>query len=124
SGDMFRDQVFMSGVIPQIAAMMGPGAAGTGYIPGLADFVPMVDGTSSMALAGPALVRAATGENIDEQALGGAKMHCTVSGMGDYIAKNDEDCLDEVKEYLSYFTSHCGEAPPILATDDPIDCRE
>ena len=56
TGDLFREQVIMSGVVPQVAAMVGPGAAGTAYIPGLADFVPMVKGTSNMALAGPHLV--------------------------------------------------------------------
>jgi acetyl-CoA carboxylase carboxyltransferase component len=124
SGDLFRDQVFMSGVIPQVAAMVGPGAAGTGYIPGLADFVPMVRGTSSMALAGPALVRAAVGEVIDEQSLGGAEMHCSVSGMGDYLAQDDADCLDAVKKYLSYFPSNCHETPSVIECNDPHDRRE
>src|SRR5687767_14852975 len=64
TGDLFREQVVMSGVVPQVAAMMGPGAAGTAYIPGLADFVPMVKGTSNMALAGPHLVKAAVGEEV------------------------------------------------------------
>src|SRR6266550_5395799 len=63
SGWLFADQVVMSGVIPQVAAMLGPCAAGTAYIPGLADFVPMVKGTSSMALGGARLVKAATGED-------------------------------------------------------------
>ncbi len=124
TGDLFRDQVFMSGVVPQIAAMVGPGAAGTGYIPGLADFVPMVKGRSSMALAGPALVRAAIGELIDEETLGGAKMHCTISGMGDYLAEDDADCMDAVKKYLSYFPSNCLEKPPIATTRDSAERRE
>ena len=64
SGQLFRDEVVMSGVVPQIAAVMGPCAAGTAYIPGLADFVPMVKGRGSMALAGPHLVRAAVGEDV------------------------------------------------------------
>ena len=62
SGHLFREQVHMSGVVPQVAAMVGPGAAGTAYIPGLADFVPMVKDIGSMALGGPPLVRAMTGE--------------------------------------------------------------
>src|SRR3954470_5856953 len=73
SGHLFREQVHMSGVVPQIAAMVGPGAAGTAYIPGLADFVPMVKNIGSMALGGPALVKAMTGEDIAEQDLGGSK---------------------------------------------------
>jgi acetyl-CoA carboxylase carboxyltransferase component len=71
TGYLFREQVVMSGVVPQVAAMVGPGAAGTAYIPGLADFVPMVKGTSSMALGGPYLVKAAVGEEISEEDLGG-----------------------------------------------------
>ncbi len=62
TGYLFYDQVVMSGVIPQVAAMLGPCSAGTAYIPGLADFVPMVKGTSSMSLGGARLVKAATGE--------------------------------------------------------------
>jgi acetyl-CoA carboxylase carboxyltransferase component len=124
TGDLFRDQVFLSGVVPQVAAMVGPGAAGTGYIPGLADFVPMVRGKSSMALAGPALVRAAIGEVIDEESLGGAEMHCSRSGMGDYLAEDDRDCLDAVRTYLGYFPSHCSQQPPVVSTSDPADRRE
>jgi len=67
SGHLFREQVISSGVIPQVAALMGPCAAGTAYIPGLADFVPMVKGRGSMALAGPHLVRAAGGEDVTQE---------------------------------------------------------
>lgn len=112
SGKMFYDQVKMSGLVPQVAAMMGPCAAGTAYIPALADFVPMVKGTSSMALAGPPLVKAVIGEDISVEELGGSKIHCEVSGVGDYEAANDKECLQLVREYLSFFPSHCGEKPP------------
>ncbi|HYB13021.1 MAG TPA: carboxyl transferase domain-containing protein, partial [Myxococcota bacterium] len=81
TGALFREQVILSGVVPQVAAMVGPGAAGTAYIPGLADFVPMVKGTSSMALGGPYLVKAAVGEDISEEELGGSKVHCELSGV-------------------------------------------
>ena len=83
SGHLFREEVVMSGVIPQIAALMGPCAAGTAYIPGLADFVPMVKGRGSMALAGPHLVRAAIGEDVTQEELGGSRVHCRKSGVGD-----------------------------------------
>src|SRR5215468_4800915 len=82
TGHLFREQVHMSGVVPQVAAMVGPGAAGTAYIPGLADFVPMVKDIGSMALGGPPLVKAVTGEEIAEQELGGSKVHATKSGVG------------------------------------------
>ena len=80
TGHLFREEVVMSGVVPQVAALMGPCAAGTAYIPGLADFVPMVSGRGSMALAGPHLVRAAIGEDVTQEELGGARVHCRKSG--------------------------------------------
>lgn len=112
SGKLFYDQVKMSGFVPQVAAMMGPCAAGTAYIPALADFVPMVKGTSSMALAGPPLVKAVIGEDISMEELGGSRIHCEVSGVGDLEVKDDRECLNVIKEYLSYFPSHCDERPP------------
>src|SRR6266540_6722609 len=83
TGDLFREEVHMSGVVPQVAAMMGPGAAGTAYIPGLADFVPMVKGTSHMALGGPPLVKAAVGEDVTAEDMGGSQVHTKVSGVAD-----------------------------------------
>jgi acetyl-CoA carboxylase carboxyltransferase component len=124
TGHLFREQITMSGVVPQIAAMVGPGAAGTAYIPGLADFVPMVKGIGSMALAGPALVKAAMGQEIGEQELGGSKVHSEVSGVGDGEYENDAACLGAVKKYLSYFPSSCDEQPPELPVTDPVDRRE
>jgi acetyl-CoA carboxylase carboxyltransferase component len=124
TGHLFREQVHMSGVVPQVAAMVGPGAAGTAYIPGLADYVPMVKNIGSMALAGPALVKAVTGQEITEQELGGSKVHSDVSGVGDGEFENDAAALAAVKKYLSYLPSSCDEAPPDLPVTDPIDRRE
>src|SRR6202011_2386278 len=80
TGYLFREQVAMSGVVPRVAAMVGPGAAGTAYIPGLADFVPMVKGTSSIAIGGPYLVESIVGEKVTEEQLGGSKVHAEISG--------------------------------------------
>src|SRR5689334_1951052 len=121
SGHLFREEVVMSGVVPQVAALMGPCAAGTAYIPGLADFVPMVKGRGSMALAGPHLVRAAVGENVTQEELGGSRVHCRVSGVGDMEVDSDEDCIAAIKEYLSYFPSHNQQDPPFAESSDPID---
>lgn len=118
SGQMFFDQVMMSGLIPQVAAMMGPCAAGTAYVPGLADFVPMVKGTSSMSLAGPPLVKAATGADVTAEELGGSKLHCRESGVGDLEVKDDDAMLATIKTWLSFFPSSCDEAPPRYATTD------
>jgi acetyl-CoA carboxylase carboxyltransferase component len=76
-----------------VAAMMGPCAAGTAYIPALSDFVPMVSGQGAMALAGPHLTKAVTGEDISMEELGGAKVHCRKSGVGDLEVKDDEECI-------------------------------
>ncbi|HVE76479.1 MAG TPA: acyl-CoA carboxylase subunit beta [Actinomycetota bacterium] len=123
TGDLFREQVIMSGVVPQVAAMMGPGAAGTAYIPGLADFVPMVKGTSNMALAGPHLVKAAVGEDVSAEEMGGSAVHCKVSGVGDIEVASDEECIEVVRKYLSYFPSSNMQAPPLKDEQDPADRR-
>ena len=103
SGHLFREEVIMSGVVPQVAALMGPCAAGTAYIPGLADFVPMVKGRGSMALAGPHLTKAVTGEDVTQEELGGSRIHTRVSGVGDLEVGSDEECVDAIKSYLSFF---------------------
>ncbi|HWF34507.1 MAG TPA: acyl-CoA carboxylase subunit beta [Solirubrobacteraceae bacterium] len=121
SGYLFREEVTASGVIPQVAALMGPCAAGTAYIPGLADFVPMVKGRGSMALAGPHLVRAAIGEDVTQEELGGSRVHCRKSGVGDLEVADDPECIEKIKQYLGYFPQHCEEPAPITATEDPID---
>src|SRR3954454_13703209 len=124
SGHLFREEVIASGVIPQVAALMGPCAAGTAYIPGLADFVPMVRGRGSMALAGPHLVRAAVGEDVTQEELGGSRVHCRVSGVGDMEVDSDEECIARITEYLSYFPAHCEQPPPVRPSSDPIDRTE
>ena len=121
SGHLFREEVVMSGVIPQIAALMGPCAAGTAYIPGLADFVPMVRGRGSMALAGPHLVRAAVGEDVTQEELGGSRVHCRRSGVGDMEVADDESCIEAIKQYLSFMPQNCEERPPRRASSDPVE---
>src|SRR5947209_9397011 len=124
TGYLFREQVVMSGVVPQVAAMVGPGAAGTAYIPGLADFVPMVKGTSSIAIGGPYLVKSVVGEDITEEALGGSKVHTEISGVADLEVPDDAACMAVVREYLSYFPLRAGEKPPRRVNTDPADRRD
>ena len=127
SGHLFREEVVMSGVVPLVAALMGPCAAGTAYIPGLADFVPMVKGRGSMALAGPHLVRAAVGEDVTQEELGGSRVHCRKSGVGDMEVASDEECIERIKEYLSFMPQNCESPAPRRAVgegSDPIDRRE
>ena len=124
AGLLFREESIMSGVVPQIAAMMGPGAAGTAYIPALADFVPMVKGTSNMALGGPPLVKAVVGEDITAEELGGSKVHCEISGVGDLEVPDDRACIHAIKAYLSYFPANNTERPPRGVCTDPTDRRD
>ncbi len=121
TGDLFREQVVMSGVVPQVAAMMGPGAAGTAYIPGLADFVPMVRGTSHMALGGPPLVKVAVGEDVTAEEMGGSAVHTKVSGVADLEVADDRECLAVLREYLGFFPSSNLEQPPRREPTDGPD---
>ena len=121
TGWLFADQVVMSGVIPQVAAMLGPCAAGTAYIPGLADFVPMVKGTSSMSLGGARLVKAATGEEVTDHDMGGSQVHCYESGVGDNEVEDDAECIATVRRFLSYLPSSNTGTPPFIETGDPVD---
>jgi acetyl-CoA carboxylase carboxyltransferase component len=84
----------------------------------------MVKGIGSMALAGPPLVKAVTGEDVTEQALGGSKVHCEVSGVGDVEVADDAEAIAVTRKWLSYFPSSCDERPPVIPCGDPIDRRE
>jgi methylmalonyl-CoA decarboxylase subunit alpha len=123
AGALFREQVAMSGVVPMVAAMLGHCAAGTAYIPALADFVPMVKGTSSMALGGRHLVKAAVGEDVTEEEMGGSAVHTKISGVADLEVADDRECLEIVRKYLGFFPSSNLEAPPVRETSDPVDRR-
>ena len=123
SGDLFREISTMSGVVPQVGALMGPCSAGTAYIPALCDFLPMVKGTSSMALAGVHLVKAATGEEVTEEEMGGSAVHNKISGVADREAADDAECITLIREYLSFLPSSYGQGVPDKPTDDPVDRR-
>ena len=84
--------------IPQIAAVMGPCIAGGAYLPALSDVIIMVEGVSFMGLGGPNLVKGATGQSIEAEPLGGAHLHTAVSGVAHYMAKDDADCLERIRQ--------------------------
>ncbi len=123
TGDLFREISQASGVIPQVGAVLGHCSAGTGYIPALCDFVPMVKGVSSMALAGRHLVRAATGEDLSEEEMGGSGVHTRISGVADREAADDAECLRMVREYLSFLPSRYGDPLPERPAADPAGRR-
>jgi acetyl-CoA carboxylase carboxyltransferase component len=112
TGYLFKEEALMSGIIPLVAAMMGPGYAGTAYIPGLSDFVPMVKGRSAMGLGGPSLVKMVIGEDLTDDQLGGSRVHCDMSGCGDLEVASDEECIKAIKRYLSFFPQNCDQKPP------------
>jgi len=123
AGALFREQVALSGVVPMVAAMMGHCSAGTAYIPALADFVPMVKGTSSMALGGRHLVKAAVGEDVSEEEMGGSAVHTKISGVADLEVADDRECLEIVRQYLGFFPANNLESPPVRESADPVDRR-
>ena len=124
TGHLFREQVTLSGVVPQVSVIMGTGAAGTAYIPALADCVIMVRGQGALALGGPPLVEAVLGETITEQELGGAEVHLTRSGVAHMAADTDEDALALVRRYLAFFPGHSGERPPVLPAQPRGRCAD
>ncbi len=87
--------------VPQIAAVMGQCVAGGAYLPALSDVILMVEGTSFMGLGGPNLVKGATGQKVDGETLGGAKMHNSISGVAHYRSKNDEECLRQIRDLIA-----------------------
>ncbi|MBT8336829.1 MAG: acyl-CoA carboxylase subunit beta, partial [Gemmatimonadetes bacterium] len=87
--------------VPQLAAVMGPCIAGGAYLPALSDVILMVEGTSFMGLGGPNLVKGATGQTVEREDLGGARVHTEVSGVAHYAVENDEACVEKLRELVS-----------------------
>src|SRR5713101_5850375 len=102
AGRIFYNEVQLSGVVPQICILFGPSPAGSAYLPALTDVVIMVDGKASLFVGSPRMVEMAIGEKTTLEDLGGARMHCTVSGCGDVLATSDEDAIELAKHYLGY----------------------
>jgi acetyl-CoA carboxylase carboxyltransferase component len=119
-GDIFFRNVISSGVVPQISAVMGPCAGGAVYSPALTDFIIMVDKTSHMFITGPDVVKAALGQEVSFEELGGAMVHSNTSGVAQLIAKDEQHCIQLIKKLLSYLPSNYLEDPPAVEfTDDP-----
>jgi acetyl-CoA carboxylase carboxyltransferase component len=112
AGKIFHTQVRASGSIPQVCALFGPSAAGGAYIPAFCDVVAMVDGNASMYLGSDRMVEMVTGEKTTLEEMGGAKVHCEVSGVGHFLCKDEDAALEAVKNYLSYLPSNWTGEPP------------
>lgn len=113
AGKIFHNQVKMSGMVPQICVLFGPSAAGGAYIPAFCDIVIMVDGNASMYLGSPRMAEKVIGEKVTLEEMGGARMHCSVSGCGDLLAASEEEAIEEAKRYLSYFPANYQHKPAV-----------
>jgi acetyl-CoA carboxylase carboxyltransferase component len=117
-GQIFYRNSLCSGVIPQISAIMGPTAGGAVYSPAMTDWVFMVKNTSYMFITGPDVIREVIGEEIDQEELGGAMAHNSKSGVAQFAAEDDKDCLQLIRKLLSFLPSNNTERPPRVDTDD------
>jgi methylmalonyl-CoA decarboxylase subunit alpha len=119
AGKIFWNQVRASGSIPQVCALFGPSAAGGAYIPAFCDVVVMVDGNASMYLGSDRMVEMVTGEKTTLEAMGGARVHCTESGVGHFLVGTEAEALDTVRAYLSYLPGNHTGTPPAAAAVGP-----
>ncbi|MGK9428935.1 acyl-CoA carboxylase subunit beta [Bacillus atrophaeus] len=119
AGRIFYNQVKLSGRIPQICLLFGPSAAGGAYIPAFCDIVVMVEGNASMYLGSPRMAEMVIGEKVSLEEMGGARMHCSVSGCGDILARNEQEAIELTRTYLSYFPASYMEKAPTSQTRPP-----
>src|SRR5437762_971441 len=123
AGRIFRNQVRLSGAVPQICLLFGPSAAGGAYIPAFCDVVFMVDGNASMYLGSPRMAEMVIGEKVTLEEMGGARMHCEVSGCGDLLAKDETICLRAARDYFAFMPQHAGDRVPDVAARPPAGAR-
>ncbi|MED4795817.1 acyl-CoA carboxylase subunit beta [Priestia megaterium] len=124
AGRIFHNQVKLSGVIPQICLLFGPSAAGGAYIPAFCDIVVMVDGNASMYLGSPRMAEAVIGEKVTLEEMGGAHMHCSISGCGDVLAYSEEEAISYAKSYLTYFPQNYQEKPKVQKAKEPKQTKD
>jgi methylmalonyl-CoA decarboxylase subunit alpha len=122
-GNIFYNQIQFSGRIPQISVLFGPSPAGSAYVPALCDICIMVDKNASAYLGSPRMAEMAIGEKVTLEQMGGARMHCMTSGLGDMLVKTEEEALDLVRQYLTYFPQSWREKPPFYETKPPAPGR-
>jgi propionyl-CoA carboxylase beta chain len=119
--DIFLRNTLASGVVPQLSAIMGPCAGGAVYSPALTDFVFMVDRTSHMFVTGPDVIKTVTHEEVSKEDLGGAMTHNATSGVAHFLAADDQDCLQRIRNLLRFLPQNNLDGVPPEATDDPED---
>src|SRR5438270_13087329 len=106
AGRIFYLQCQLSGLVPQLCLLFGPSAAGGAYIPAFCDLVVMVDGNASMYLGSPRMAEMVIGEKVTLEEMGGARMHCTVSGCGDVLVKTEAEAIELAKKYVRLLPSN------------------
>lgn len=121
--DIFYRNVLSSGVIPQLSAIMGPCAGGAVYSPAMTDFILMVENTSYMFVTGPNVVKTVTHEEVTSEELGGAMTHATKSGVTHFACANEIDCINHIKQLLSYVPQNCEEEPPFVPYESGNELR-
>ena len=121
AGRIFHNQVALSGKVPQICCLFGPSAAGGAYIPSFTDIIIMVEGNASMYLGSPRMAEMVVGETVSLEEMGGARMHCTVSGVGDLLAQDDAEAIELAKLYFSYVPDSWRQQPPHYETEEPAE---
>jgi acetyl-CoA carboxylase carboxyltransferase component len=119
AGRIFNNQVKLSGSVPQICLLFGPSAAGGAYIPAFCDVVFMVEKNASMYLGSPRMAEMVIGEKVTLEEMGGARMHCEVSGCGDLLAKDEKACIAAARDYLAYLPQRGLDVPPVAAPRAP-----
>jgi acetyl-CoA carboxylase carboxyltransferase component len=119
AGRIFNNQVKLSGAIPQICLLFGPSAAGGAYIPAFCDVVFMVEKNASMYLGSPRMAEMVIGEKVTLEEMGGARMHCEISGCGDLLAKDEASCLQAARDYFAYLPQRGGDRPEAIAAREP-----
>ncbi|MDQ1424142.1 MAG: methylmalonyl-CoA decarboxylase subunit alpha [Acidimicrobiaceae bacterium] len=119
AGRIFANQVRLSGKVPQACCLFGPSAAGGAYIPSFCDIVVMVEGNASMYLGSPRMAEEVIGEQVTLEEMGGARMHCSVSGCGDILATDDADAIDQARRWFSYLPSNWREPSPVFEPGKP-----
>ena len=119
AGRIFHNQCRLSGMIPQVCLLFGPSAAGGAYIPAFCDVVFMVEGNASMYLGSPRMAEMVIGQKTTLEEMGGAKMHCSVSGCGDLLVKSEPEAIEAAQRYLGYLPRHAGESPPEAEAREP-----
>jgi len=112
AGRIFHNEVHLSGLVPQICLLFGPSAAGGAYIPAFCDVVIMVEGNASMYLGSPRMAEMVIGEKVSLEELGGARMHCSVSGCGDFLVKGEAEAIALARRWFSYLPGSHATLPP------------